>query len=79
MKMEVIMSEVLEEFYSDCVLWEDRLKGHCCTVEEQKIIHNAFVRMKDNLPEDVRVKLWDMGVFTGHDSLVNVQRHHDLD
>jgi len=39
--------KTLGEFYEDCELWEKRLTGSCCTIQEQKVMSNAFFRLRD--------------------------------
>jgi len=49
--------ERLKKFYEDCDVWEDLAKRYCCTAEEQKIIHHAFVAMRDQHMH----KIWEEG------------------
>jgi len=39
----------LKEFYEECEIWEGNLRGHCCSFEEQKIVSDAFFRLRDRM------------------------------
>jgi hypothetical protein len=37
----------MENFDKECDKWEKIIKSQCCTKEEQKIISDCFVRLRD--------------------------------
>jgi|GEM_PF-4166827 len=39
--------ENIVKFYQDCDKWEEMIKSHCYTKEEQEVVSDCFIRMKD--------------------------------